>query len=391
MNTKRFIRRVSAILCSFILLISLANVDTVTVSAATTNSAKFSYSSAYKSSKYYKQLKKVVLTGDQRKDIVKVALSQVGYHEGNSKSGYSGTKSGSRNYTEYGRAVANMHAGWCGFFVSWCANQANIPTTIIKKTGIPSAGSYGLTLKKKSSYKPIAGDLIFFTYRHVGIVYKVDSKYVYTVEGNCSNKVKTRKYSLKSREIKGYGVPKYTSKYKITYQLNGGKNNAKNVSQYLTTASLYAPTRTGYIFGGWYTNKSCTGTKVVKLTKKTTTVYAKWIPISYTISFDANGGSGETKSIVSSYNKAVSIAECGFTREGYRLIGWSKTADGKEPAYTFKNLTTKNGANITLYAVWEKDSVAHISGDEAVFEEAEGETDLGLELEQISLETGLES
>ena len=69
---------------------------------------------------------------------------------------------------------------------------------------------------------------------------------------------------------------------KIVYKLNGGKNNAKNPSVYTSSANvkLAAPTRAGYVFKGWYTNKKFTAkSKIATISKKktgTVTVYAKW-------------------------------------------------------------------------------------------------------------------
>lgn len=70
-------------------------------------------------------------------------------------------------------------------------------------------------------------------------------------------------------------------KYKITYQLNGGKNNSKNPSKYYVTTKtikLKNPTRKGYKFMGWYSDKKCKN-KVTQIKKGTTgnkTLYAKW-------------------------------------------------------------------------------------------------------------------
>ncbi len=70
-------------------------------------------------------------------------------------------------------------------------------------------------------------------------------------------------------------------KYKITYQLNGGKNNSKNPSKYYVTTKtikLKNPTRKGYKFMGWYSDKKCKK-KVTQIKKGTTgnkTLYAKW-------------------------------------------------------------------------------------------------------------------
>ena len=69
--------------------------------------------------------------------------------------------------------------------------------------------------------------------------------------------------------------------YKITYQLNKGKNNKKNPSSYnitTKTIKLKNPTRKGYTFQGWYSDKKCTK-KVTQIKKGRTgdiTLYAKW-------------------------------------------------------------------------------------------------------------------
>ena len=58
---------------------------------------------------------------------------------------------------------------------------------------------------------------------------------------------------------------------------------------------LPTPTRTGYTFEGWFTESSG-GSQVTASTTVSTasghTLYAHWTPITYTVAFDANGGSG---------------------------------------------------------------------------------------------------
>lgn len=83
----------------------------------------YEVSSSYKSGKYYTQLKSVMLTGDPATDIVNIALSQNGYHEGGSRSDLSGsgsTDTGSTKYTEYSQTLhnASANADWCAYFVS---------------------------------------------------------------------------------------------------------------------------------------------------------------------------------------------------------------------------------------------------------------------------------
>ena len=79
-------------------------------------------SSLYQSSKYYTALKDITLTGNQAQDIVNVALSQVGYHEGDSISDLGGGNiNGSNNYTEYGYWLGTQVKGnTYGHYYAWC-------------------------------------------------------------------------------------------------------------------------------------------------------------------------------------------------------------------------------------------------------------------------------
>ena len=58
-----------------------------------------SVSSSYASGKYYQHLMNIPLSGDGVTDTLAVALSQLGYSEGNSTSQFNGTSNGNSNYT----------------------------------------------------------------------------------------------------------------------------------------------------------------------------------------------------------------------------------------------------------------------------------------------------
>ena len=164
-------------------------------------------------------------TGNQRTDIVEVAKTQIGYHEGSLE----GTTNGSNNYTKYnvwngkisGYGSNGYGYAWCHAFVSWCANQAGIGTDIIPKTAGTSTGrsffvnqgTYRQSAANGGNYVPQSGDIIYYgsgsSPSHVGIVSGCDGGTVYTIEGNYSNKVGTRAISLSNSYIIGYGVPNY--------------------------------------------------------------------------------------------------------------------------------------------------------------------------------------
>ena len=114
-------------------------------------------------------------TGNMRDDIIGVALTQVGYTEGDN------------NYTKYGVWYGQPNSPWCGMFVSWCANQAGIPTSVLKRTGIANPSNFGLSYKSGTEYTPQKGDLFFKkNFSHVGLVYYTEGAYFYTLEGNTS-------------------------------------------------------------------------------------------------------------------------------------------------------------------------------------------------------------
>ena len=160
-------------------------------------------------------------TGNQRADIVAVAKTQIGYHEGSLE----GTTNSSNNYTKYnvwnGKIEGGYRYAWCHAFVSWCANQAGIGTDIVPKTAGTSTGrsffvnqgTYRQSAANGGSYVPQAGDIIYYgsgsSPSHVGIVSDCDGSTVYTIEGNYSNKVGTRAINLYNSYIIGYGVPNY--------------------------------------------------------------------------------------------------------------------------------------------------------------------------------------
>ena len=71
------------------------------------------FSREYRGSVYYDRLMEVQLTGDYRTDILAVAQSQLGYHEGDNLRQLDGTSQGSGDYSEYGYYFGSAGSGWC--------------------------------------------------------------------------------------------------------------------------------------------------------------------------------------------------------------------------------------------------------------------------------------
>lgn len=179
------------------------------------------YSPAYQNSVYYNRLKGVSLTGDQRKDMIAVAQSQVGYHEGNSEGELDGTSSGDGNYTEYGRYYGSNGRAWCTEFASWCARHAGIPTSILADSRSANPKNFKApyhpwkdTVYAGGSYVPGPGDLALFAWSgtstsaaslsHTSIVYSIrqnnDEVELVVIHGNYSNMVKKTTYRLNAND-----------------------------------------------------------------------------------------------------------------------------------------------------------------------------------------------
>jgi hypothetical protein len=205
----------------------------LTVFTPSASALTYSGSSSYKSGKYYKQLTNIALTGDQRKDIVAIAQSQIGYQEGGSSSQLSGTVKGSGNYTEYGRWYG-MQDMWCAMFVSWCAYVAGVPTSVVPSHSYTPTGlnwfidrgrAYSRATVANGGYTPQPGDIIYFKSsrnqnitNHVGIVTGYSDGTVYTIEGNTSSAtistnggaVCAKSYSISNTYIRYICCPNYT-------------------------------------------------------------------------------------------------------------------------------------------------------------------------------------
>ena len=107
------------------------------------------------------------------------------------------------------------------------------------------------------------------------------------------------------------------------------------------------PTRTGFTFAGW--------DKAFDNVTSDLTVTAKWTEneqaATYTLKYDANGGSGSMDSATYSAGETATVAANGFAKIGYTFVSWNTSADGKGTTYAPAASLTVNG-DTTLYAQW---------------------------------------
>ena len=153
-------------------------------------------------------------------------------------------------------------------------------------------------------------------------------------------------------------VPAWTS-YKITYNANGGSGapsaQTKWKDQTLTLSST-KPTRTGYSFLGWSTSSSATSATYSAggsyTANSAATLYAVWKANTYTVTYNANGGSGAPGSQTKTYGQTLTLSSTKPTRTNYNFKGWATSASATTATYSAGGSYTANSA-VTLYAVWE--------------------------------------
>ena len=138
--------------------------------------------------------------------------------------------------------------------------------------------------------------------------------------------------------------------YTITFNSNDGtsvESQNVNAGEKLTEPTP-APTKEGFTFDGWY--EDSTFSKKFDFNTPITdnmTLYAKWTENKYTLTFDANGGSG-TMTPVTDLTGEYILPSNEFTApSGKQFKGWSLTTDG---AIVTKVDMTENR---TVYAIWE--------------------------------------
>jgi hypothetical protein len=385
MPKNQMLKKLVASIFAAVMIISSFTFFTYDASAVTPT---YYVSNSYKKSQFYKNLTAYKLTGDERYDVISIAMTQYGYHEGNDDNDMGGSnRDGYKNFAEYNRMYGKLDNGegnglsygysWCAAFVSWCLRQARVPketvdTFVSCSRAVKGFRTEGIFKERNSGYVPLAGDIIFFIKpehvasgyiaSHVGFVVGCDGEFVYTIEGNTDLfKVCGKRYPLDSEKIVGYAVPEYKTvegtaydfplrddaKYPGMYEIEKNEieihrsiNGTDDVM-----GTLHAGDRVKIILTdlGW---------GMVKVGDE-----AGWISLEYAESRDyelrleSAGASPEGQTLLKPRGEFLSLAEYIPNREGFTLIGWSREAGGTveflpQATYSYEE-------DAVLFAVWK--------------------------------------
>lgn len=169
-----------------------------------------------------------------------------------------------------------------------------------------------------------------------------------------------------TRKHLGTGTANVKAKtsYTVSYKANGGSGAPSAQTKWHGTdlkLSTTKPTRTGYTFLGWATSSTATSANGsydpgdTYSANAALTLYAVWKAVTYTVTYNANGGSlGSVPATqTKTYGTALTLSSAKPTRANYTFLGWATTQSATTAAYQAGGSYTNNSA-ATLYAVWKQ-------------------------------------
>jgi uncharacterized repeat protein (TIGR02543 family) len=144
------------------------------------------------------------------------------------------------------------------------------------------------------------------------------------------------------------------NQYTVTFNAAGGSPDTQTVTVNYNTplgALLPVPTKDGYTFGGWYTAANGSGDPFIAATPVTAdrTVYAKWTINTYTVIFNADGGTPATQTRQVNHDSQIGALPVPTRNDWDTFGGWYTGQDGGGTEFTED---TKVTANLTVYAKW---------------------------------------
>lgn len=265
----------------------------------------------------------------------------------------------------YGDTVSHVEQSYYSGLIPACTLDSGATLTSIGTCWNPTTRTVAptITLKAVSGGVRVtlssttSGAEIYYTLNGTDPSSSFTRSYLYTGPFTVSSSTAVKARAVSNTRLDSTVSTKTTNgkSCKVVFKANGGSSVSSQYVLYNAKATKPKnPTKSGYTFGGWYTDSKCT--KAYSFSTKLTgnkTLYAKWLK-KYTVKFDANSGSVKTKS-----KKVTYTAKYGTLpspkKKGYSFSGW----------YTKKSGGTKITANskvkikktTTLYAHWKKITV----------------------------------
>ena len=259
-----------------------------------------------------------------------------------------GTIKGNGNKNNYVYSSNGFNNTGDGFVVENCGYPGGKPSVSI------SGGTFESTSANAvASYAPAGSEHLPLEKFITGGIFSSEPTSTYIAAG----------YNAKKGEDNKWKVTENSS-YTVTFNANGGTPAPNN--QILLSGQKASkptdPTKTGYKLAGWYSNQQLTGNAWnfdTDTVTANTTLYAKWEAITYTVSFDKNdtAATGTMTNQTMTYDTEATLTTNKFTKEGYVFDKWTTNSNGTGTSYangaSVKNLSSTEGATVTLYAQWK--------------------------------------
>ena len=149
-------------------------------------------------------------------------------------------------------------------------------------------------------------------------------------------------------------LPSYT----VSYNANGGSGAPSAQTKWYGSTlklSTATPTRTGYSFLGWSTANDSSveyAAGANYTANSAVTLYAVWKANTYTVKYDANGGTSAPGNQTKTYGVNLKLSSAVPTRTNYNFLGWATSASATTAQYSVGGTYSAN-SGVTLYAVWQ--------------------------------------
>ena len=250
------------------------------------------------------------------------------------------------NLSSENGAIVNVYAKW----------EANTYTvTFDKNGGVNGTNSANVTY---DSAMPTATAPIYTGYNFAGY---------YDADG-------VQYYDAEMRSVRNWNKAENTTLYarwngktfNVSFDKQNGTGGTTSVAATFNSdmPSASAPSRTGYIFKGYFDGRNGTGTQYYSASMTSLhkwdkssagTLYAYWKARTYTVSFNYNNGTGNTNSVIATYDSAMPTISGIPTRIGYIFTGYYDSANNGTKYYNADLTSARTWdktSNTTLYAHW---------------------------------------
>jgi uncharacterized repeat protein (TIGR02543 family) len=256
--------------------------------------------------------------------------------------------------------VGHTFAGWFGdaaFTTAWDFDTDTVPASELTLHAKWTVNDYGMTFVSNGG-SAVSSQLV--DYGTVASEPMAPTREGYTFAGWFTEAALTNAWDFDTATMPAHAVTLYAqwsiNSYLVSFDENGGALVPNQTLEYQSLVTEPAdPTREGHTFAGWFADGAFTTPwdfSVDAVPAHPITLHAKWTVNSYTVSFDANGGSAVSGQTLDYGTLVAEPAEP--TRVGHTFAGWFADA-GFAASWDF-GVDVVPASDVTLYAKWTVNS-----------------------------------